>query len=130
MRSMSRFLLVGLALVSTTAFVHAQDSAAPKHAPPSVSAPASELPAIPFADGRVAAPQPVAAEKPEKPGTITTEELTTEQTVPVPANRSSVGAVGSFTSADPFANAAPAKAVQAQPPSVNPAAIQAASGVN
>ena len=125
MRSTSRLFLAALALVSAAAFVRAQDGTAPKPAPPdSASAPTSKLPAIPFADGRATAPKPAAA---EKPGTITTEELTTDPTVPAPANKPFVEAIGSFPSAT---NAAPVKVVQAQPLSVNPAAIQTASEVN
>ena len=127
MRSTSRLFLAALALVSAAALVRAQDGTAPKPAPPdsaSASAPTSKLPAIPFADGRATAPAA------EKPGTITTEELPTDQTVPAPANRSFVEAIGSFPSANPATNGAPVKVVQAQTLSVNLAAIQTASEVN
>ncbi len=62
MRSTVRLFLAALALISTTAFARAQDSAAP--VPVSLDAfgtpvsALSELPAIPFADGRASVREP------------------------------------------------------------------------
>jgi hypothetical protein len=63
MRSMPRLFMAAVALISTTAFVHAQESAAPVpgHALDAFGTPGtapSALPAIPFADGRTSGLEP------------------------------------------------------------------------
>ncbi len=59
MRSTSRLFLAVLALVSTAAFVRAQDSAVPATALETLGKPVSALRAIPFADGRGSALRPI-----------------------------------------------------------------------
>ena len=149
MRSTSRLFMAALALVSSAVFVRAQDSAAPAPPPPSAQSapldasgtPPSELPAIPFADGRTSA-QPALK--------IDEAAVTVEQLVPPapakaepaaavqnPAQLPSVEVSTSFKSADTAANppspstaanTAQAKGVEPLPLSARPAAVETRTG--